>query len=138
MQSKMTEREARERLSEAAGFAPKGEYAERVLAWAREAGLEFAPEPVKLPERLVYRAEVMNNHMGGVTPEGGFFGNPAQREATDRLAVDRYNAYPGLRAAAEALHAEMVKLWPNPSTYGLHLIACLRAVEAELAKGPKP
>lgn len=136
MQSKMTEREwfaGMEELIEAGeGFRAAS------LEMSKRAGLEFAPEPVKLRAELALRPDLVpSDDCPAIAPPDDFFLTKKERDAHYAAAVARYNAYPGLREAAEALRAEMVKLWPDPCTYGHRLRACLDAVKVELAKGPK-
>lgn len=149
MQSKMTEKEFRNELRRLYEIAAPEEV---VVVMIKRAGLEFAPEPVRLPECLVVNFSGGRRRAKSSSSEAWCFElvevsrdvaatqgrMQEEREAVFDAAVDRYNAYPGLRAAAEALHGEMVKLWPDPDTYGLCLKACLRQLGAELAKGPKP
>ncbi len=101
---------------------------------AKRAGLEFAPEPVRLPERISYGPAVdcggnFNCHLYS---EGDF--RPRTREehfAIYAAAKDRYNAYPGLRVAAEGLVKAIDNgfkgLWEQ---WHINL-------KVELAKGPK-
>lgn len=143
MQSKMTEREFRERI---AASDREAAYLDNAVRVAREAGLEFAPEPVKLPERL------------RVTPNGAYlaygdgdrpflaiidefgswdraFADQTIIQATMTEAVARYNAHPGLRAAAEQLlFAIRDRLHPERQNY---LAPQTLKLEDELAKGPK-
>ena len=140
MKSTMTEGAARKKLAER--FHGNGAQISGLLwnAVCDALELEFAPEPVALPASLIfYHGEITPGSLGEENAHLGTWSYPPEQHRAKTLAAaaDRYNAYPGLRKAAEALHAEMVRLWPDPSTYGRTLIDRLRAVEAELAKGPK-
>lgn len=131
---KMTEKEFLGRIAEAMkdrgyAFTPMARAAtQQAIA---EAGLEFAPEPVGLPERLGV------DHRGFIQPQdrlhAGMFGwvDEEQRVAGNQAAADRYNAYPGLRRAANSL---LVALGESR---GRKVEDSAASLGLELAKGPK-
>jgi hypothetical protein len=134
MQSKMTEKEARQATADA-WLNSGGTICEPLWQAIKAAlGLEFAPEPVKLPERLAIRPDLaVSKSCPAIAPPEIFFENEAQRDAAYAAAVDRYNAYPGLRAAAEGLCRRLRECYSGQCNTQGHL----GRVEAELAKGPK-
>lgn len=136
---RMTEKEFEARLND---LLMSGAPAETIVSIskqvAREAGLEFAPEPVEPPERLEVR----------MTVGGGPYLAPEQFNRFDglehltvslELARDRYNAYPGLRKAAEAVLnvSAPIKSWGWDGEDRRGFILAHQGLEAELAKGPK-
>lgn len=138
----MTEKEFLEILRYPYGkTAPpmSADFVAHAVVAVKEAGLEFAPEPVKLPERLSidHRGYIQREDAEPFQP----WENEEQREAGHRAARDCYNAYPGLRARAEEAVAATQKLLEMP-IFTRHAIGTLdaatEALEAELAKGPKP
>lgn len=132
MNSKMTEKEFRERIRFRVERNLDG--VEVAVQAAREAGLEFAPEPVKLPEILLWQHGNWWVQVDGKPSK--FLGDLSERDATLRTAADRYNAYPGLQRKAQALvDAVRDSLAPARQVYVEEEAA---ALEDELAKGPKP
>lgn len=132
MQSKMTERDFRMVLQVAVmtGF-------DDAVKRAREAGLEFAPEP-KLPERLTPELSCGKpnwcwlNEAGERVLDLSLSLTSSEKTREKEIvtaAFERANAYPGLRAAAENL----VEHLRSKDLYGLPITK----LEAELAKGPK-
>lgn len=96
MTAKEFESAVRKKLAAITGAYTTSGVAAEVLM---EAGLEFAPEPVRLPKRLELDSR------GFIRPEGSIFlwNSDEEREAGHALARDRYNAYPALRKKAEEL-----------------------------------
>lgn len=145
MQSKMTEREFKNWLSNLFETSD-GTYQDDAAQVAREAGLEFAPEPVKLPERLEIRRVARTVPMREVTslsaililaPAEGCVVSEEQRDAFYKAAVARYAAYPGLREAAERAVAE-IEVLLGLTAHRLGMLESASAdLSAELAKGPK-
>ncbi len=152
MQSTMTEKEFEKAVVEEVRKIDGGRpwsVTEIAKAVARKAGLEFALEPVKLPELIALSAPdkhdpFLPNH-GTILNGGvriaiipiGWSEAASVRECRVILggAVTRYNAYPGLRAAAQRLHAVLGTMIVAGQTN--ELLDAWRALEAELAKGPK-
>lgn len=130
---KMTEKEFMQRVAEELESCPVDPVARVIARIAKEAGLEFAPEPVELPERVVLATTGLSAIVDA--PGGGYVAHfPASElgKAYARTSTDRYNAYPGLRRALERLVASA---WGDNSI-GQYSRALAEA-EAELAKGPK-
>jgi hypothetical protein len=101
LKSEWTERKFREKIrypyGPHGGKVPQG-YEDNAVVMAREAGLEFAPEPEPLADRLVLNGLgepsvplCCSGEVRGLT------------KAEARAARDRYNAYPVLRAALAEL-----------------------------------
>lgn len=133
MQSKMTEKEFRNELRRLYEIAAPEEV---VVAMIKRAGLEFAPEPLPIPEELIfYNGELVPGSVVGRAGVLGTWAFPpeAHRAAALQLAAKRYRAYPGLRAAAERVLQE-VRHCATQRDYA----AAAAELEAELAKGPKP
>lgn len=148
MNSKMTEKEFRARMSFFSLNRESTTLEDDAVAVAREAGLEFAPEPVKLPERLEInssggrsRAQVVGPgkawcfELIEVSPDlaAAQGGMQEQRKAVFFAAVDRYNAYPGLYAAAEGLLDDYRGRVTRRDRY-----LAVVALEDAMAKGSKP
>jgi len=102
---------------------------------AIRAGVEFAPEPVRLPDRLEAIVLGKANHQVYLGTERGIM--PSDRVAVYEAAAARYNAYPGLREAAEAAVRVIEHLWPIREQLGASLLGVVEGIKAELAKGPK-
>lgn len=142
MKSTMTEKQFGERL---AGLLAARKWGEGLLKCAKrivlEAGLEFAPEPVRLPERIDLYFVRSDTPFGDITalytlalliPEGAeIITSIEQRDAMYAAARARYNAYPGLREKAERLCRRVTE------SNSLFATDDFAALEAELAKGPK-
>ena len=140
MQSKMTEREFREKITRLTNSREETTSADDAVEVAREAGFEFAPEPVKLPERL----EVYKDGRVGWVEDGVSWtawepveqnSAPVDPAKISEVALLRYNAYPGLREAAQQLLRVLGTMIVAGQTSDL--MDAWRAVQAELAKGPK-
>jgi hypothetical protein len=143
MQSKMTEKEFVEKVTYPYGRGAIGvspEVVQHVVVCAREAGLEFAPEPVPVPESLIYvGGELVPGSLDAAAGTGSIgcwaFPPEIHRAAALRLAATRYRAYPGLRAAAQdLLYRIHQNLAPLTQQY---LRDEVSELAAELAKGPK-
>ena len=128
---KMTEKEFREALAKHPGFVVEGSRADRAVAVAIEAGLEFAPEPVELPERIGFARD--GTDVFFTEANGCRFTSFSTefRMLVAAVVVDRYNAYPGLRRAAEKLLEAVDRCLPDRS------LVAAASLQAELAKGPK-
>ena len=140
---KLTEKEFLDKMAaRVAGTTCRHRQAEIARDILREGGLEFAPEP-KLPERLAC--------LNGCAMADGFIAlqevrrgdAPFDPHAVLQAAVDRFNAYPGLREAAFQVLERAQNLVAK--TYAgtvatppwLHLRDSLSFLEDELAEGPK-
>lgn len=143
--TRMTEKQFRETLIRS-GMTAASEYTpllDRVVLVVREAGLEFAPEPVRLPEKIFSSSDVPGLREGTVcsTAPGVEYvvwkvlngepggESPGLRRAISAAAVARYNAYPGLREAAISVVRLVASLVEDTDEFS--------ALVAELAKGPK-
>lgn len=120
-------------------------YGQAAVEAARQAGLEFAPEPAKLPEQLLAGRCPVGQQLGMVL--GTFIGI----DAFDRLKfvcphgdayelaqviAARYNAYPALRAAAE----RVIQEGDNGADRNQYepFTQALGHLERTLLAGPKP
>jgi hypothetical protein len=123
-QSTMTEKEFRTllRMNAVCGT-------DAALRIAKEAGLEFAPEPVRLTERLFVSVANPPTLMLAMTEEN--WPTEMHRRLSYGQAAARHNAYPGLREATE----ELVEAIDN-GRGELHEV-WLKKLRDELAKGPK-
>lgn len=132
MNSKMTEKEFREKIAaRLKDFASSNE--DDAVEVAREAGLKFAPEPVKLPKTLEL------DPRGFLQPFGtGLYGWDTEevRAAAYAVARDRYNNYPDIYTAADAL-CSLVRSHLSPATQS-YVESEVRTLEVRLVKGPKP
>lgn len=144
MKSQMTEKEFRKVLLDKAGINVVSEYSDAAVAAARQAGMEFAPEPpapaseIALSPGDKYLMDENQNFWAQLdTPPWTSVDN-GQRLTNAREAVWRYKAYPALRAAAAEL-ARQIKAQFAPGVPPFPpLRAALDALEAALAEGPKP
>lgn len=99
---------------------------------AKEAGLEFAPEPVATLDSLEV-SDLGGEHAYLGIPRG--FPSKEVKLATLTAAAARYNAYPGLREKAESL-CSLIRSNFAPGSQR-YVEAEIHALEVELAKGPK-
>lgn len=108
-------------------------------AVAIRAGLEFAPEPVSLPKTVT----VMQFHGGAVELCPGdrtWMAGREEKLALYREAKARYDAYPGLREAAERLTALISPQVQIKGVTGADVDSMREALadlRDALAKGPK-
>lgn len=149
MQSTMTEKEYVTNFERIYGATYTGANLRAIVTQAaRDAGLEFAPEPERLPERLVAEVDlprasgfccwldekgkrVLDLSLSLARPE-----MMAQVEIVN-AAFAKANAYPGLRGPAQRL-AELIT--PSVQMVGgeiPELRSALADLRVALAKGPK-
>lgn len=140
MKSQMTEREFMERFAKIYGAEYTGSnLRELVAAVAREAGLEFAPEPSKLPERIA-NVRDQTSEGNGLWPAESFHAS-YPREFWNLLydeAVARYNAYPSLWRAAEVLAAALAARDHPGITWHENIRHAYDDLRAALVESPKP
>jgi hypothetical protein len=140
MQSKMTEEQFRVKLLEKlVNRSPTESAAHLAAEVAREAGLEFAPEPMKLPGKTAFRLPESGN---APVPRllGEVDGRWRYLDVAEGTALcRRADAYPGLRETAERFGRDVQLHLSVPITANrLHALeAQLGEFLAELAKGPK-
>lgn len=140
MKRTMTEKEFRERMLAKWNLPGRvNDVATDAVEVAREAGLEFAPEPLPLPERIA-NVRDQTSEGNGLWPAESFHASYSQ-EFWNRLydeVVARYNAYSDMRTSTEKalrlMRRHMSLVFPfRPQ----EVSAALDDLETELAKGPK-
>lgn len=141
MNSKMTEKEFIDEVGRrvnAQGYVLTIPIQVSIRDTAREAGLEFAPEPVKLPEILLWRHLNWWVQVDGKASSRLFADlHASERDEIFRTAAERYNAYPGLFKAANLL-AGRVGYFLQSSIVDSDVRCACEALNEVLAGGPKP
>lgn len=128
MRSTMTERQFRIRLL-TAGINLVSEASDAAVAAAREAGLEFAPEPVRLPDTFMLK-EVGGSAL--ILVDTQVNGQLGLREAEE--VCRRAMLYPHLRTAAQLLMSSVGAILPA-NMRETNLRRAYENLDAELAKG---